>query len=160
MGADTKECGSASRSYLWVGYSASRRGDPGNMSRDKGNSHCFSVRELTSNINKIYASLARFLASEASTTSQVSCRNIAEAALLAVIEARLEAIVNPAWENTRSEGAEVAGMHSMRFAMVASRGNLWQWSFHHCSGLVKSPLSSCINKTGSLLYRSISSWII
>ena len=44
-------------------------------------------------------------------------------------------IVKPAIEKTRSDGAEVAGIHNMRFAKRLNRGKVDAYFFHHISGL-------------------------
>ena len=53
---------------------------------------------------------------------------------LALSKLRSLVTVNPATENTRSEGVEVAGLQSMLRATVASRGNLHSFPFHQFSG--------------------------
>lgn len=44
-------------------------------------------------------------------------------------------IVKSAVEKTRSDGAEVAGIHNMRFAKQLNRGEVDAFFFHHISGL-------------------------
>jgi len=61
--------------------------------------------------------------------------------------ARSFAIVNPAFEKTRSDGAEVAGMHSSRWAKCDRRGNFNSFTFHHVRGQLKeepSPAPSAL----------------
>ncbi len=54
----------------------------------------------------------------------ISSRNAKLSAFAGSILALSFAIVNPALENTLSEGAEVAGTHNILRARVASLGNL------------------------------------
>jgi hypothetical protein len=51
--------------------------------------------------------------------------------------ARSLAIVNPASEKTHSDGAEVVGVHSSRWAKCDRRGNFNSFTFHHVKGQLK-----------------------
>ena len=44
-------------------------------------------------------------------------------------------IVKPAIEKTRSDGADVAGIHNMRLAKRLNRGKFDALFFHHINGL-------------------------
>ena len=56
--------------------------------------------------------------------------------------------ISPAVENTLSEGVDVAGMQSSRFATYDTTGKRAEFSFHHFSGF------SCLGKEGSARYLS------
>ncbi len=69
----------------------------------------------------------------------MSCKKIKSSAVVGKSLALSVAIVNPAAENTLSEGAEVAGIHKILLARRARLGN-WDWLIrHHADGLVKLP---------------------
>ena len=65
----------------------------------------------------------------------MSCKQIIAQALSDDNDDLSFEIVKPAIEKTRSDGAEVAGIHNTRLAKQLNNGNFDALFFHHSSGL-------------------------
>jgi len=86
-----------------------------------------------------------------------SCRNTSSFARVDSSRALSFAIVRPALEKTRSDGADVAGMARYFMARLAKYGKSSLWTLYQSKGLENSPLWGSLNFAPfAALYNSIS----
>jgi hypothetical protein len=77
------------------------------------------------------------LASYFLRAGRASCKNMSSPVVSGASLAWSLAIVSPAFEKTRSDGAEVAEMHSSQLAKCGRRGNFNTFTFHYVNRQLK-----------------------